>query len=133
MNQFFTKLLAYIKSPLFLKRLLSHIPTPVPTGMTAFSAFVADIVALVGPIATPQDIEWVIDAEMMRIPPKQSRIAKNDFVKLVRVAAAKQLAGARFQQMKEAHDAALKAAQAATPPVEATTPPQVVANEPQKN
>lgn len=95
-----------------LKKLASYIPTPVPTGMTQFDAYVADIVGLVGPIATPDDIEWVVNAEMMRIGPTRSRLPKNEFVKTVRVAAAKQLAGARFQALKLKHEEAAKAAQA---------------------
>ena len=85
---------------LLLKRLLSYIPMPVPTGMTKFDAFVADIVLLSDGIASANDIEWVVNAEMMRIGPRQSRISKNYFVASIKSAAAKQLAGARFQALK---------------------------------
>lgn len=98
---------------LFLKRLLSYIPLSVPTGMTAFDAYVADIVALSGGIASAEDIEWVVDAEMMRIGPRQSRIAKNYFVASIKSAAAKQLAGARFQALKQKQQAAVEAAKLA--------------------
>jgi hypothetical protein len=104
---------------LLLKRILSYVPTSVPTGMTKFDAYVQDIVALCGPIASAEDIEWVVDAEMMRIAPKANRIPKNDFVRSIKVAAAKQLAGARFQALKEKQQ--LKQAEA--------TAQTVVANE----
>lgn len=109
---------------LLFKRILSYIPLPVPTGMTAFDKYVSDIVELTGPIATPDDIEWVVNAEMMRIGPRQSLIAKNYFVSSIRSAAAKQLAGARFQALKLKQQAA-QAAQLA----EATAQTPVVADE----
>jgi hypothetical protein len=109
---------------LLLKRLLSYVPTPVPTGMTKFDDYVADIIALSGPIASPEDIEWVVDAEMMRIGPRQSRIPKNYFVSSIKSAAAKQLAGARFTALKEKQQAAIAAKQA-----EATAHTNVVADE----
>jgi len=117
-----------------LKKLSSYFPTSIPAGMTEFDAYVADIVSLVGPIATPDDIEWVVDAEMMRIAPTRSKLPKNEFVKTVRVAAAKQLAGARFQALKLKHEAQQKAAQeaaaaqAALAP-SAETPSEVALNE----
>jgi hypothetical protein len=46
---------------LLFKKVLSYIPTPVPTGMTKFDAYVKDIIELSGPIASPDDIEWVVD------------------------------------------------------------------------
>lgn len=98
---------------LFLKRIASYIPLPVPTGMTKFDAFVADIVSLSGGIASPDDIEWVVNAEMMRIGPRQSLIAKNYFVSSIKSAAAKQLAGARFQALKLKQQAAIEAAKQA--------------------
>ena len=105
---------------LLIKRLFSYFPSPVPTGMTKFESYVSDIVELCGPIATPEDIEWVVNAEMMRIAPKANRIPKNDFVRSIKVAAAKQLAGARFQALKEKQQ--LKQA-------EATASPAVASNE----
>lgn len=113
---------------LFLKRILSYVPLPVPTGMTKFDAFVADIVLLSNGIASADDIEWVVNAEMMRIGPRQSRIAKNYFVSSIKSAAAKQLAGARFQALKLKQQAA-QAAQLA----EATAQTPVVADEAPKS
>lgn len=102
---------------LLLKRILSYIPLTVPTGMTAFDKYVSDIVELTGPIATPDDIEWVVNAEMMRIGPRQSLVAKNYFVRSIKSAAAKQLAGTRFQALKEKQQQKLAEATAQTPVV----------------
>lgn len=105
---------------LLLKRLASYFPTSVPTGMTKFDAYLADIIELVGPIASPDDIEWVLNAEMMRIEPKRNKMPKNDFVRTIKVAAAKQLAGARFQALKMKQEAAAKAQLEAQKQQEAT-------------
>lgn len=98
---------------LLLKTILSYIPTPIPTGMTKLEAYILDIVELTGGIASPDDIEWVVTAEMMRIGPRQSMVAKNYFVSSVKSAAAKQLAGARFTALKEKQQAAVEAAKLA--------------------
>lgn len=120
----------------FLLRILAYIPTPLPRGMTEYKAWEASIVSLANNLSTNDDLRWIIAAETMRLAPTRSLVPKAYFLRVMRVAAAKQLAGAVFSDLKEKQKAAAVAAQAAeaakastpTNTVEATTPIPGVVN-----
>lgn len=86
---------------LFLKRLLSYLPTPIPTGMTKFTKWLDSIVELCGPIADEESLKWVISNEVMRLPSTRHLKAKNYFVTVLKKFAANQLAAATVNQIKD--------------------------------
>lgn len=81
-------------------KLLSYFPETVPVGMTAHKAWSASIGELIGPIAGAKDIEFAVAAEVIRLGPNTCYIPKNYFVKRVRAGAAKQIAGAVLERLK---------------------------------
>lgn len=101
---------------LLILRLFSYIPTQIPVGMTAYQAWSGSVIELIGPIATKDDLDFCIAAEVMRTKPEDNYKPKNYFVKRVRAGASKQLAGAVFTRIREeqkAEQEKLKAAEAA--------------------
>lgn len=116
-------------------KILSYFPTPIPTGMTAFSAWLESIVSLAGPIADPESIKWVVCNEIMRLSPGRDRVSKNSIVKLLRKFAANQLAASvvveiRTMQEKKLEEAKKQQeAEEAKQTAEATAQPQVAPDE----
>lgn len=86
---------------LFAKRVLSYLSTPLPVGMTHYQEWSDSVAELIGPIATKEDLDFCIAAEVIRVGPAVCRAPKNYFVKRVRAGAAKQIAGAVFSRIKE--------------------------------
>jgi hypothetical protein len=84
-----------------VKILFSYFPTPLPVGMTAYNAWLTEVIALVGPVADEQSMAWVISNEIMRLPPGKDRVPKRYFVKSLRKFAANQIAGAKVLELKE--------------------------------
>lgn len=99
-----------------LKKLLdkatSYYPTELPTGGTAYDAWLDSVVDLVGPIADKDSLIWVISNEIMRLPSGQNRVPKHYFVKTLRKFAANQIASNKVIQIKEKQQAAVTADQA---------------------
>ena len=95
-----------------LQLLKSFLPTLLPIGLTAFNAFLDEVVALVGPIASTRDIKWVISNEIMHMPITKHRVAKQHFVRIIRKYAANQLAAHTVNVLKEEQAAEAAAAQA---------------------
>lgn len=86
---------------MLVKRLLSYLPTTLPVGMTKYEAWSDSVAELIGPIATKEDLDFCIAAEVIRVGPNVCSAPKNYFVKRVRAGAAKQIAGAVFSRIKE--------------------------------
>jgi hypothetical protein len=90
--------------------------------MTSYNAWSDSVVELIGPIASKDSLEFSIASEVLRVGPHVNFISKNYFVKRVRAGAAKQIAGAKFMEIKENQQAAFAAQQAKSLP-QAETPP----------
>ena len=93
-----------------LKLILSFLPTPIPTGKTAFDAWLNDIVELTGPIADDRAMKWVVSNEVMVVPSGADRVPKRRFVKRLRKFAANQIAASVVQEIKAAQEAEQKQA-----------------------
>lgn len=107
-----------------LNYILSFLPTSLPVGATEFEKFAADIRALVGKgfeQVSQDDFKYIIATNIMHIGPQRNRVPKQWFVRTLRKAAANQIAGQVFADIKTRHDAAVKAAQ--PQPAEVTAPP----------
>lgn len=85
---------------LLAKRFLSYFPESVPVGMTAHKKWSLEIGELIGPIAGPKDIEFAVAAEVIRLDSKTYRVSKNYFVRKIKSGAAKQIAGAILERLK---------------------------------
>ena len=90
---------------MILKRILSHYPTLLPTGMTAYNAWLDDIVELTGPIADEASIHWVVSNEVMRLNSQKDRIPKAALVRCLRKYAANQLAANVVLELKKKQEA----------------------------
>ncbi len=62
---------------------------------------VSEVTDLIGPISSQEDLEFCVSAEVMRLGPNTCSVSKNFLVKRVRAGAAKQIAGAKFTEIKE--------------------------------
>ena len=109
---------------LFLKRILSYFPSPLPTGGTAFEKWVDEIIELTGQIADRDSMKFVICSFVIHLDPDQSKVPKNFFVKRLRVGAAKQIGAYFFGEIK----AKKEQEKAQTAPQQEVTP-QVASNE----
>ncbi len=99
-----------IKTPLAVKRILSRFPSQLPVGLTHYREWLAEVVELIGPIATIEDLQFCVSAEVLRLGPTTCSIAKHTLVRKVRAGAAKQIAGFVFTEIKEKQQAAQQAA-----------------------
>lgn len=97
-----------IKLPLTVKRLLGYFPTKLPVGMSHYNAWVAEVAELIGPISTQDELEFCVSAEVMRLGPNTCSVSKNFLANRVRAGAAKQIAGAKFAEIKEKQQERLK-------------------------
>ena len=104
--------------------LLSYIPTPLPTGASAYEAWLNEIVLLTGQLADEQSLKWVISNEIMRLAPGRDKVPKRYFVKSLRKYAANQVAAWKVQEIKQAQDERAKQLKAEdTAKSEAVCPP----------
>jgi len=124
---------------LLLKNLASYVPTPLPTGMAAFDTWADSVIELLGPgfeNVPKDDKRYVLASAIQHLGATQSSVQKRHFVRLLRKAAASQVAGQIFMDIKIKQQEAAKAAElaAAQPgPQEATTIPEVANVEAPKN
>lgn len=98
---------------LFTKRILSYFPTKLPLGAVEYQEFLNDIRALLDSRlnAVPDDdISFVVAANITHGSNTADRIAKQKVVRIINAAAAKQVAGQVFQEIKQ-RQAARQAAQ----------------------
>jgi hypothetical protein len=111
---------------LSIARLLARIPSALPLGMAEFDKWVDEIIALLpkGLENVPKDdIKFVIASAVQRLGQAERWVSKHYFVCLLHKAAASQLAGQIFTDIKDKQKAALAAQQA-----EVTAPPVVATN-----
>jgi len=108
-----------------LKKLLSYLPSKLPTGKTQFDAFAADLIALSDFQVDETSMRFAIASMLIHAPSDSGSLSKNYFVKRLRKSAANQVASQVFQDIKAAQDATQTAGKqpepAATSPQETTT------------
>lgn len=98
-----------------LKILLAFLPSALPTGRTAFNKWASDIIEITGPLADEDSLRWALAAQIQHsgnglvdaFPPKIK------FVASLRKAAANQIAGGIFHEIKTAQAERAAAEQAA--------------------
>ncbi len=96
------------------KRILSYVPTSLPVGMTEFLGWADDIIELIGPgfeQVSKDEFLFVLATSITHMGPQASRKSKQHFIRTLRAAAAKQIAGGVFQDVKKRQEAARQAAQ----------------------
>lgn len=97
---------------LLIKRILSYIPSNLPLGVAEFEAWSSSIIELLGPgleSVPKDDMQFVLASAIQHLGQTQSSVPKNHFVRLVRKAAASQVAGQVFVNIKEKQKAAQEA------------------------
>lgn len=86
---------------LAFKKILSHIPTSVPVGLTEFNNWADSIIELSGNVADADSMKYAIASQLIHLPHTASKVPKNHFVKALRKAAANQVASQVFQDIKQ--------------------------------
>ena len=87
-----------------VKQLLAYFPTKLPLGMTEFETFSKSVIELLPPgldNVPADDKKFVIASAIQRLDPTTNAKAKIYFVKLLTKAAASQVAGQVFLDIKE--------------------------------
>ncbi len=111
------------------RQLFFLVPTRLPQGMTEFDAYVDSIISTYDmPTADRDSVSYVIAATMMRFDPTTAYKSKVYFGLLLKAAAAKQIAGAKFADIRERQKAAELAAQQAAVTAQANPQVQAVTN-----
>lgn len=101
-----------------LKYILSYLPSKLPVGMAEFNTWADSIINLLpaGLEGVPtDDKKFVIASTVQRLDPSSNYKPKVYFVKILHSAAAKQVAGQVFLEIKERQKAALEATKANQP------------------
>ncbi len=97
---------------LFIKRLLSFFPTPLPVGMQEFETWAKSIrdISGAGLDKVPQDqFKWVLASAVQHLKQTEASVPKRYFVNVIRKGAATQIAGQVFMEVKQKQEAAQKA------------------------
>lgn len=94
------------------KVLTSYLPTKLPTGMTEFDNFANDIIELAGNYADEDSMKFVIATNIQHMKQTQDRVSKQFFVRVLRKAAANQIASQVFINIKAKQLEAQKQAEA---------------------
>lgn len=97
---------------LCIKRLLSYIPSNLPLGVAEFETWSTSIIDLLGEglaNVPKDDMQFVLASSIQHLGATKSSVPKNYFVRLVRKAAASQVAGQVFVNIKEKQKAAQEA------------------------
>lgn len=90
---------------LCIKRILSRLPTPLPVGMTEFETWSDSIIELLpkGLEAIPrEDKQFVLASSIQHLGQNKNKVPKHYFISLMHKAAASQVAGQVFTNIKEA-------------------------------
>ena len=90
---------------LCIKRLLSHLSSPLPTGIDEFETWSDSIIELLpkGLEAIPRrDKQFVLASSIQHLGQNKNRVPKQYFVSLMHKAAASQVAGQVFSNIKDA-------------------------------
>ncbi len=108
MNSFFNKIVK------FAKKLMGYFPSPLPVGMTEFESWAASIADLydLESIADMRSIRYALSTMIISSGEVSAYMPKRKFALMVRTGAAKQIAGAVFQDIQAKHKAEVAAAQA---------------------
>jgi len=112
------------KAKLLLKKLLSLLPSKLPVGKTEFDEWTDSIIELSGKYADKDSMQFVIATQVMNLGPQRSSVPKNFFVRTLRKAAANQVAGQVFYDIKTKQQEAAKAAQAEATATKAVDVPE---------
>ncbi|MES2215069.1 MAG: hypothetical protein V4485_03505, partial [Pseudomonadota bacterium] len=83
-----------------LKIILSYLPSKLPVGVTEFNSFADSIIELTGPMADNDSMKWAIANNIIHLPSTVSHKSKQYFVRVLRKAAANQIASFVFQDIK---------------------------------
>lgn len=103
-----TKLKALIATVMLaIKQMLAYIPTHLPVGKTAMHEFYDDIIELSGKYADINSMKWVLSTKIMQLDQNVSKKSKMFFVKILRKAAANQIASDIVLDIKNAQQAAI--------------------------
>lgn len=106
-------------------------PETLPAGVPAFNIFVDSIIANYDlPTNRRDDVAYVIASNITTFSSTRSSASKRLFVRLIRAAAAKQVAGAAFGEIRERLRAEQKAAEEAAKQAAVTASPETVTNAP---
>lgn len=84
-----------------LQLILGFFPTPVPIGMTTYKAWTDSIISLYG-LPDNNSVRWAIASVVLHLGPQAAFRSKFFFYCTIRAGAAKQIAGAVFQEIKVA-------------------------------
>lgn len=114
------------KITLYFKRFLGLFPQPLPVGVTAFDAYVANITATYAlPTQDADSIKFAIASRILGFGSMKCWASPYSFVVNVNAACAKQIAGNAFQQIKANQKARELAAAEALKKAEVTATPTV--------
>lgn len=114
-----------------INRLLSYIPTALPLGLTEFETWSESIIALLpkGMTNVPtDDLKFVLASAIQHLGQNRSYVPKSYFVSLAHKAAASQVAGQVFYNIKQKQ---IEAAEKAKQDAEATAQAQVANAQPE--
>lgn len=118
-----------------LKRLLSYLPSALPTGITEFENWADSIIELLPPglDAVPRDDKkYVLASSIQHLGATKCRMPKNYFISVLHKAASSQVAGQVFVTIKENSDKARQAALEAQKLAEATANQEVASGQVQE-
>lgn len=97
-----------------VKQVLGLFPRPLPTGVSAFNAYVADIISTYAlPTSDLDSIKYAIATRILGFGSNRAYASKFSFVCNIYSACAKQVAGNAFQEIKQAQKARQLAEEAA--------------------
>ncbi len=94
------------------KVLSSYFPTPLPVGLPQFETWADDIIELSGKFADLNSMKFALASQLIHSKHDKSSIPKVVFVRMLRKAAANQVASAVFQEIKQQQDAKIAEATA---------------------
>lgn len=104
-----------------LRNILSYIPRRLPVGITEFTAWSAEIIAITGPLADPDSMRYVIATSVLHLPSTKAYVAPQYFIRTLIKGAANQVSSQIFMDIKVKQEEARKAA-AQQPTPEVTAP-----------
>lgn len=128
------QLLATIKAKIRAYRLKRNSLRPrlLPVGLTEFNEFCDDILELSGDYADRDSMIYAIASNIVSMKHDIHAVPMDYFVRVLRKAAANQVASYEFQRIKVEHDKKMAEEQARQKLAEATAKSNAVANVPEK-
>ncbi len=87
-----------------IKRIISRIrglfPEALPVGMTEFTLWANKVIRDYNPPGTPDSVKFALATSILHSGPTMAFKSRYHFSLVIRAAAAKQIAGAQFQEIK---------------------------------